>query len=42
MARTPGEVVENVESFFERKAASGGDPAHESDNRENYPFEVGT
>ena len=42
MARTPGEVLENVESFFERRAASGGDPAHEPDNRENYPFEVGT
>ena len=42
MARTPGEVVENVESFFGRKAASGGNPAHEPDSRENYPSEVGT
>jgi len=42
MARTPGEVVENVESFFERKAATGGNPAHEPDSRENYPSEVGT
>ena len=37
-----GEVVENVESFFERKAATGGNPAHEPDSRENYPSEVGT
>jgi len=35
LARTPGEVVENVERFFERKAAIGGNPAHEPDNRED-------
>ena len=34
-ARTPGEVVENVERFFERRAAGGGKPAHEPDQREN-------
>jgi tRNA-dihydrouridine synthase B len=42
MARTPGEVVENVERFFERKAALGDNPAHEPDNRENRPAEVRT
>jgi len=40
LARTPGEVAENVERFFERKAAIEGCPAHESDNRENCPTEV--
>ena len=35
LARTPGEVVENVERFFERKAAGWGAPAHEPDRREN-------
>ena len=35
LARTPGEVVENVERFFERKAAVEGNPAHEPDRREN-------
>src|SRR5271169_5098895 len=34
-ARTPGEVVENVERFFERKGADGGKPAHEPDQRED-------
>jgi tRNA-dihydrouridine synthase B len=35
LARTPGEVVENVERFFERKAAVWGNPAHEQpENRE--------
>jgi tRNA-dihydrouridine synthase B len=42
MARTPGEVVENVERFFERKAAGLGTPAHEPDKRENCPTTVGT
>ncbi len=36
-ARTPGEVVENVERFFERKAAVGGDTAHEPEQREDSP-----
>jgi tRNA-dihydrouridine synthase B len=35
LARTPGEVVENVERFFERKAAIRGNPAHEPDRSEN-------
>ena len=42
LARTPGEVVENVERFFERKAAVGGNPAHEPDNREDSPATVRT
>jgi tRNA-dihydrouridine synthase B len=41
LARTPGEAVENVERFFERKAALRGNPAHEPDRRENCT-EVGT
>jgi len=41
LARTPGEVVENVERFFERKAAGLGSPAHERDRRESCT-EVGT
>ena len=41
LARTPGEVVENVERFFERKASSLGSPAHERDRRESCT-EVGT
>jgi tRNA-dihydrouridine synthase B len=42
MARTPGEVVNNVERFFERKAAVWGTPAHEPDSRENCPTTIGT
>jgi tRNA-dihydrouridine synthase B len=42
MARTPGEVVENVERFFERKAAGLGSPAHEPVSREDRPTTVGT
>ena len=42
LARTPGEVVENVERFFERKAAVGGNPAHEPDNRAGSPATVRT
>jgi len=32
-ARTPGEVVENVERFFRGKSADRGNPAHEPDER---------
>jgi tRNA-dihydrouridine synthase len=42
MARTPEEVVGNVESFFERKAAGLGTPAHEPDEREDCRTKVGT
>ncbi len=42
LARTPGEVVENVERFFDRKAAIDGSPAHEPDNREDRPATVRT
>ena len=42
MARTPEEVVGNVERFFERKAAGLGTPAHEPDEREDCPTKVGT
>jgi tRNA-dihydrouridine synthase B len=42
MARTPWEAVENVERFFERKAAVGGNPAHEPVNREDCPATVRT
>lgn len=42
LARTPAEVVENVERFFERKAAIGGNPAHEPDRREHCSAEVRT
>jgi tRNA-dihydrouridine synthase B len=42
LARTPREVVENVERFFDRKAASDGSPAHEPDNREVRPATVRT
>jgi tRNA-dihydrouridine synthase B len=34
LARTPAEVVDNVERFFERKATLGGIPANEPDHRE--------
>jgi tRNA-dihydrouridine synthase B len=39
LARTPGEVVENVERFFEQKTVLGGSPAHESENRKDGPPE---
>ena len=39
-ARTPAEIVEKVERFFERKAAGGGSPAHEPDQREDSAAEV--
>ena len=42
LARTPWEVVENVERFFERKAAVGGNPAHEPAKREDCPSTVRT
>jgi len=42
LARTPGEVVENVERFFERKAAVGGNPAHEPGHREVSPTTLRT
>jgi tRNA-dihydrouridine synthase len=41
-ARTPAEIVENVEGFFERKAADRGRPAHEPDERNNGAAEVRT
>jgi tRNA-dihydrouridine synthase B len=41
-ARTPGEVVENVERFFARKAADGGSPAHEPDQRNCSEEEIRT
>jgi tRNA-dihydrouridine synthase B len=40
-ARTPGEVVENVERFFAGKMADGGIPAHEPDQR-HHQAEVRT
>jgi tRNA-dihydrouridine synthase B len=42
LARTPGEVVENVERFFEQKAMVGGSSVHEPDIRTNSPTEVRT
>jgi tRNA-dihydrouridine synthase B len=48
LARTPAEVMENVENFFGRKAAGWGNPAHERDGQrsgtsgEGCPTEVGT
>ncbi len=41
-ARTPAEVVENVERFFECKAANGEPTTHEPEQRENCETEVGT
>jgi tRNA-dihydrouridine synthase B len=35
LARTPGEVVENVERFFEKKAVLGGSSSHEPENRKD-------
>jgi tRNA-dihydrouridine synthase B len=42
LARTPSEVVDNVERFFERKAAIGGNPAHEPVKREECPATLRT
>jgi tRNA-dihydrouridine synthase B len=41
-ARTPAEVVENVDSFFARAAADGGNSAHESDQGYRREAEVRT
>jgi tRNA-dihydrouridine synthase B len=42
-ARTPGEVVQNVENFFASRAADQGSPAHESDQqRHSSPQEIRT
>src|ERR1700758_4212213 len=41
-ARTPQEVVENVERFFAEKVADSGAPAHEPSQREHHREEVGT
>ena len=36
-ARTPQEVVENVDRFFAEKSPTGGTPAHEPSQREHRP-----
>jgi hypothetical protein len=41
-ARTPQEVVENVDRFFAEKTADSGAPAHEPSQREHRPEEVRT
>jgi nifR3 family TIM-barrel protein len=41
-ARTPQEVVENVDRFFADKTADRGTPAHEPSQREHRPEEVRT
>jgi len=41
-ARTPQEVVENVDRFFAEKIADNGAPAHEPSQREHRPEEVRT
>jgi nifR3 family TIM-barrel protein len=41
-ARTPREIVDNVERFFAEKSADGGRPAHEPSQRERDPQEVRT
>jgi tRNA-dihydrouridine synthase len=41
-ARTPQEVVENVERFFAEKTADRGTPAHEPSQRERRTEEVRT
>jgi nifR3 family TIM-barrel protein len=41
-ARTPAEVVDNVESFFARAAADGGNAAHEPDSGYRREAEVRT
>jgi tRNA-dihydrouridine synthase B len=41
-ARTPGEVVDNVERFFAQRAANGESPAHEPHQPEHCHEEVGT
>jgi tRNA-dihydrouridine synthase B len=42
MARTPGEVVDNVESFFLERNAAGLGTGHEPNKRQDFPAEVGT
>jgi tRNA-dihydrouridine synthase B len=42
LARTPGEVCENVERFFEQKAVLGGSSSHEQGNREDSQTTVRT
>jgi len=41
-ARTPQEVVENVDRFFAEKTTDSGAPAHEPSQREHRPEEVRT
>ena len=41
-ARTPREIVENVERFFAAKSAGGGEPAHEPSHGERSPEEIRT
>ena len=41
-ARTPQEIVQNVERFFAAKGADGGKPADEPSHRERSPEEVRT
>jgi tRNA-dihydrouridine synthase B len=42
-ARTPGEVVENVERFFAGKASDGGSPSHEPEQHRQFdPQEIRT
>ena len=41
-ARTPQEIVENVESFFAARGAGGGEPVHESSHGECDTQEVRT
>jgi nifR3 family TIM-barrel protein len=41
-ARTPQEIVENVERFFAEKSADGGKPADEPSHRERSPEEIRT
>jgi tRNA-dihydrouridine synthase B len=41
-ARTPGEVIENVERFFARRVVDGGHPAREPEHQEGRETEVRT
>ncbi len=41
-ARTPQEIVENVERFFAEKSTDGGKPADEPSHRERSPEEIRT
>jgi tRNA-dihydrouridine synthase B len=42
LARTPAEVVDNVERFFQQKAVAWGDSSHESEIRKDSPATVRT